>query len=65
MEGAPVNKDEMPEYRSRVDIVAASAHGTGGGEEDVEYMRRLESVSEVANLEQRWGSSWAVSLHTA
>ncbi|KAJ7704729.1 dynactin p62 family-domain-containing protein [Mycena olivaceomarginata] len=48
------NKDEMPEYRSRVDIASASGRGTGGGEADVEYMRHLENVSEVANLEQRW-----------
>ncbi|KAJ7069535.1 dynactin p62 family-domain-containing protein [Mycena amicta] len=59
------NRDEMPEYRSRVDITMASAHGTGGGESDVDYMRHLETVSEVASLEQRWGSSWAMSLRTA
>ncbi|KAJ7791228.1 dynactin subunit 4 [Mycena olivaceomarginata] len=53
------NKDEMPEYRSRVDIASASGRGTGGGEADVEYMRHLENVSEVANLEQRWINSWA------
>ncbi|KAJ7183087.1 dynactin p62 family-domain-containing protein [Mycena filopes] len=60
-----VNKDEMPEYRSRVDIVAASGLGTGGGDSDVEYMRHLENVSEIANLEQRWINSWATSLQTA
>ncbi|KAJ7746579.1 dynactin subunit 4, partial [Mycena metata] len=60
-----VNKDEMPEYRSRVDIVAASGLGTGGGDSDVEYMRHLENVTEVANLEQRWINSWATSLQTA
>jgi dynactin-4 len=59
------NKDEMPEYRSRVDISSASGRGTGGGEADVDYMRHLESVNEVANLEQRWVSSWATSLQTA
>ncbi|KAJ7615057.1 dynactin p62 family-domain-containing protein, partial [Mycena polygramma] len=59
------NKDEMPEYRSRVDIASASARGTGGGEADVDYMRHLENVGEVANLEQRWVSSWATSLQTA
>ncbi|KAJ7263174.1 dynactin subunit 4 [Mycena haematopus] len=58
------NQDEMPEYRSRVDIAAASKLGTGGGEADVEYMRHLETVSEVANLEQRWINSWATSLQT-
>ncbi|KAJ7143498.1 dynactin p62 family-domain-containing protein [Mycena crocata] len=50
------NRDEMPEYRSRVDVVAASGLGTGGGEADVEYMRHLEN---------RWVSSWATSLQTA
>ncbi|KAJ7627543.1 dynactin p62 family-domain-containing protein [Mycena polygramma] len=59
------NKDEMPEYRSRVDITSASTRGTGGGEADVDYMRHLENVGEVANLEQRWVSSWATSLQTA
>ncbi|KAJ7451628.1 dynactin p62 family-domain-containing protein [Mycena latifolia] len=59
------NRDEMPEYRSRVDIVSASARGTGGGEADVDYMRHFENVSEVASLEQRWVNSWATSLQTA
>ncbi|KAF5382673.1 hypothetical protein D9615_002728 [Tricholomella constricta] len=56
------NKDEMTEYRSRVDITSASGMGTGGGDVDVEYMRHLETVGEVASLDQRWTSSWAVSL---
>ncbi|KAF8073933.1 dynactin subunit 4 [Lyophyllum atratum] len=56
------NKDEMAEYRSRVDITTASGLGTGGGDADVEYMRHLETVGEVAGLDQRWSSSWAVSL---
>jgi dynactin-4 len=55
----------MPEYRSRVDIASASGLGTGGGEADIDYMRHLENVSEVASLEQRWVSSWATSLQTA
>ncbi|KAJ7079756.1 dynactin subunit 4 [Mycena belliarum] len=59
------NRDEMPEYRSRVDIVSASVRGSGGGEADVDYMRHLENVNEVANLEQRWVNSWATSLQTA
>ncbi|KAJ7284712.1 dynactin subunit 4 [Mycena rebaudengoi] len=58
------NKDEMPEYRSRVDITSASKLGTGGGEADVDYMRHLENVNEVASLEQRWVSSWTTSLQT-
>ncbi|KAJ7758116.1 dynactin p62 family-domain-containing protein [Mycena maculata] len=59
------NRDEMPEYRSRLDISSASSLGTGGGDADVDSMRHLENVSEVANLEQRWVNSWATSLQTA
>ncbi|KAF8630933.1 hypothetical protein AX17_005290 [Amanita inopinata Kibby_2008] len=59
-----VNKDEMIEYRSRLDITTASAIGSGGGEADVEFMKHLETVEEVASLEQRWGNSWATSLQT-
>ena len=33
-----------------------------GGEPDVEFMRALETVSEVASLDQRWTSSWATSF---
>ncbi|KAG5644777.1 hypothetical protein DXG03_007685 [Asterophora parasitica] len=40
------NKDEMTEYRSRVDITSASKLGTGGGNVDVEYMKHLETVGE-------------------
>nr|GAT49287.1 predicted protein [Mycena chlorophos] len=68
--GAPrekkvVEKDEAPDYHSRLSIMTASAHGTGGGDADVEYMRHLENVNEVATLEQRWGSSWAMSLRSS
>ncbi|PFH53409.1 hypothetical protein AMATHDRAFT_73583 [Amanita thiersii Skay4041] len=59
-----VNKDEMPEYRSRMDITTASTIGTGGGEADVEFMKHIETINEVASLEQRWGSSWVTSLQT-
>jgi dynactin-4 len=59
-----VNKDEMTEYKSRLDISTASKLGGGGGEVDVEYMRHLETVGEVASLEQRWTSSWAMPLQT-
>ncbi|KAK7048665.1 dynactin subunit 4 [Favolaschia claudopus] len=57
--------EDLSVYHSRVDIASASRLGTGGGDADVEYMRHLEDVSEVANLEQRWLSSWATSLQTA
>jgi dynactin-4 len=59
-----VNKDEIPEYKSRLDITHASNYGSGGGEVDVELMRRLENVSEVASLDQRWTNSWSTSLET-
>lgn len=59
-----VNRDEMPEYKSRLEIGASSGLGTGGGDADVEFMRHLENVGEVANLEQRWINSWAMSMQT-
>lgn len=55
---------EVPEYRARVEVGAVAAAGGGGGEADVEFMRALEGVGEVASLEQRWGGSWVSSLHT-
>ena len=58
------NKDEMVEYRSRVDISKASAHGTGGGEVDVIFMSNLEDIGQVATLEQRWVNSWVSPLQT-
>ncbi|KAJ7601201.1 dynactin p62 family-domain-containing protein [Mycena floridula] len=56
------NKDELPEYKSRVDISTASMHGSGGGEHDVEFMRHLEDITQVSGLDQRWENSWATSL---
>ena len=58
------NKDEMSEYKCRMDITAAGRIGNGGGEADVDFMRHLETVAEVASLDQRWTSSWATSLRT-
>lgn len=58
-------KNEIPDYRSRVE--AGAAHGLvsgSGGEVDVEFLKHLESVSEVASLDQRWDESWATSPHT-
>jgi dynactin-4 len=51
----------MPEYKSRVEI-ASVGHGGGGGDAEVEYMRRLRQIQTVARLEQRWGNGWAGSL---
>ncbi|KAK2459698.1 hypothetical protein APHAL10511_008343 [Amanita phalloides] len=59
-----VNKDEMVEYRSRLDIGTASLIGGGGGEADVEFMKHVQSINDVASLEQRWDSSWAMSFRT-
>ncbi|KAI0064149.1 hypothetical protein BV25DRAFT_1823716 [Artomyces pyxidatus] len=54
-------RDDMVEYRSRVEVGGSSTMG----EADVEFMRHIEEVSEVAALEQRWANSWATSLHTS
>jgi len=59
-----LNKDEMSEYRSRLDISKASVLGSGGGEADVELLRHLEDIGDIATLEQRWVNSWATPLHT-
>ncbi|KDR82871.1 hypothetical protein GALMADRAFT_238503 [Galerina marginata CBS 339.88] len=59
-----VNKDEMPEYRSRVEISKASLIGTGGGEADVDLMSHLEDIGQVATVEQRWVNSWVTPLQT-
>lgn len=58
------NRDEMPEYRSRLDISTASIVGSGGGDADVEFMKHVESIGDVSSLEQRWENSWATSLRT-
>lgn len=57
-----INKDEMPEYRARLDVMSASSKGSGGGEVDVAFMKGLETMASVASMEQRWDSSWVVSL---
>lgn len=55
-------KDEMPEYKSRLDIASASLGGGGGGEADVDFLRHLETLDEVASLDQRGCGSWAAPL---
>lgn len=57
------NRQEVPDYRARVEIGAVTTgYALGGGAEpDVEFMRHLETVEEVATLEQRWGNSWVTS----
>jgi dynactin-4 len=51
-------RDEIHEYRSRVEV--------GGTKEgaNVDFMRRLEEVSQVAALSQRWASSWTTTLRS-
>lgn len=56
-----MNKDEMPEYRSRVEVGGTIGSGPGG-EGDVDLMRHLETPAEIAKLEQRWVASWSVPL---
>ena len=53
-----VNKDEMPEYRSRGEVADS---GMGA---EAEFMKHIEDVGEVAGLEQRWVGSWKSSLQT-
>ena len=55
-----VNKDEMIEYRSRVEVGVQGQDGDG----DVDFIKRIEGVGEVAGLEQRWANSWKMSLQT-
>ncbi|KAI9508748.1 dynactin p62 family-domain-containing protein [Russula earlei] len=52
-------RDEISEYRSRVEV---------GGTKDaanVDFMRRLEAVSQVAALGQRWANSWSTTLRAS
>jgi dynactin-4 len=51
-------RDEIHEYRSRVEV--------GGTKEvaNVDFMRRMEEVSQVAALSQRWANSWTTTLRS-
>ena len=51
-------RDEIHEYRSRVEV-----GGTKQGA-NVDFMRRLEEVSQVAALSQRWANSWTTTLRS-
>jgi dynactin-4 len=51
-------RDEISEYRSRVEV-----GGTKDGA-NVDFMRRLEEVSQVAALGQRWANSWTTTLRS-
>lgn len=51
-------RDELAEYRSRVEVA-----GTKDAS-NVDFIRRLEEVSQVAALSQRWTSSWTTTLRS-
>ncbi len=51
------HRQEYPDYKSRVEVGTALS-----GEADVEFLRHLETVSQVAALEQRWTNSWVSPL---
>ncbi|KAG1748565.1 dynactin p62 family-domain-containing protein [Suillus lakei] len=59
------NKDEMPEYKSRMEIAVLGQLGSEGDGSDLEALRRMEIAEEIASLEQRWGNSWTTSLRTS
>lgn len=51
------NRDEMPEYRSRMDVLLARSDST-----NVEHLLRIENPDEIATMEQRWINSWTSSV---
>ncbi len=54
------SKDDIPTYRSRVEIGGVKGLGTGG-EKDVDLYNRLEHPSQVSSLPQKWSGSWSTS----
>ncbi|KAI0696266.1 dynactin p62 family-domain-containing protein [Cytidiella melzeri] len=58
------NRNEVPDYRARVEVGSSNFTMGGGGETDVEFVRHLEDTGEVATIEQRWENSWINSLQT-
>ncbi|KAI0344415.1 hypothetical protein BDW22DRAFT_1326981 [Trametopsis cervina] len=58
------NRHEIPDYRARVEVGTSNFTMGGGGDTDVEFIRHLEDISEVATVEQRWENSWMTSLRT-
>ena len=53
------NRDEMPEYRSRMDVSLTGSDGL-----NVDHLLRIENPDEIATLEQRWINSWTSSVLT-
>ncbi|KAH8101435.1 dynactin p62 [Cristinia sonorae] len=59
------NRNEIAEYKARVEAGAMGLNSGSGAEGDVEFVKHLETVEEVAALNQRWVNSWPASLHTS
>lgn len=51
------NRDEMPEYRSRMDVSLAGNDGA-----NVEHLLGIESPDEIVALDQKWINSWTSSV---
>ncbi|KAH9980166.1 dynactin p62 family-domain-containing protein [Lactifluus volemus] len=52
-------RDELATYRSRVEVAGTKDAA------NVDFMRRLEQVTQVAALNQRWASSWMTTLRSS
>ncbi|KAL4245700.1 Dynactin subunit 4 [Abortiporus biennis] len=64
--GHRTKKEEESVYSARVEAGSSKGLASGsGGDADVDFLKHLETVSEVAALEQRWVNSWTTSLHTS
>jgi hypothetical protein len=51
-------RDELALYRSRVEVAGTKDAA------NVDFMRRLEQVTQVAALNQRWANSWMTTLRS-
>ncbi|PSR78179.1 hypothetical protein PHLCEN_2v7511 [Hermanssonia centrifuga] len=58
-------RNEIPDYRARVEVGTTGTAFGGGAEVDAEFVRHLETEGEVATLDQRWTNSWTTSLRTS
>lgn len=58
------NRHEVPDYRARSEVGGTGFSVGGGGETDVEFVRHLEDINEVAGVEQKWENSWITSART-
>lgn len=52
------DKEELAEFRSRWETSA----GSSAAEAEVDWIKRLEDVGDVATIEQRWVGSWMASM---